>query len=199
MQSGTDHPAEKPESAGYVDEYQAVIERPEVMRVADYIFSQVSKYVDTVFYLPGGGCATLVDALGQSGLKMVSCLHEQGAGFAAVGYAQHKGLGVCLVTSGPGVTNVMTPCLAAWVDSVPVMFISGNVMLKWRMFKGMRSRGTQEGPTIAMVTPITKEARQVVNAPIAVQMIDRMLRLTQAGRPGPCWLDVPQDVQGINV
>src|SRR5512139_1642178 len=116
------------------------------MKVADKIWERVAQEVDTVFYLPGGGCGPLVDALGQSGLKAVACLHEQGAGYAAVGYAQHRGFGVCLVTSGPGATNAMTPCLAAWVDSVPVLFISGQVMVKWLAPHGMRSRGTQEAP-----------------------------------------------------
>src|SRR3990172_2242148 len=128
------------------------------MRVADAIFERLKQEVDTIFYLPGGGSGPLVDALGASGLRAVCCLHEQGCGYAAVGYAQYHGFGVCLVTSGPGVTNAMTPCLAAWVDSVPVLFISGQVMTRWLALDGMRRRGTQEAPTIAMVRPIVKIA-----------------------------------------
>jgi len=71
------------------------------MRLADAIMARLAKEVDTVFYLPGGGSGALVDALGYPGCA-VCCLHEQGAGFAAVGYAMIHGFGVCLTTSGPG-------------------------------------------------------------------------------------------------
>ena len=172
------------------------------MRVADTIFERLKQEVDTVFFVPGGGCAPLVDALGQSGLRRVSCLHEQGAGFAAVGYAQHKGFGVCLVTSGPGATNAMTPCLAAWVDSVPVMFISGQVMTKWLAYDGMRCRGTQEGPTINMVRPITKKAYQFIwtDEPIRESiLLEAAIGIAKEPRSGPVWLDVPMDVQAANV
>lgn len=168
-------------------------------RVADAIFARLKSEVDTVFYLPGGGCAHLVDALGQSGLRAVCCLHEQGAGYAAVGYAQIHGFGVCLITSGPGVTNAMTPCLAAWVDSVPVLFISGQVRTEWMALPGMRSRGTQEGPTLDMVEPITKYAKQPTNALNATAMLKIAIAEAKRGRFGPVWLDVPQDVQAQNV
>src|SRR5512147_1792056 len=97
------------------------------MRLADAIFERLKAKTDTVFFVPGGGAMFLVDALGRSGLKHVSAIHEQGAGFMALGYAMATGrLGVCLTTSGPGVTNAMTACLAAWMESVPVLFISGQ-------------------------------------------------------------------------
>jgi len=165
------------------------------MRAADWVFEYLKQEVDTVFYLPGGGCAPLVDALGQSGLKAVCCLHEQGAGFAAVGYAQHKGLGVCLVTSGPGATNAMTPCLAAWVDSIPVLFISGQVMTKWIAPTRMRSRGTQEGPTIAMVKPITKGAELIRGVKGLKYWLPELIKVAQSLRQGPVWLDIPMEVQ----
>ncbi len=168
------------------------------MRVADAIFQRLKQETEVVFYLPGGGSGPLVDALGQSGLRAVCCLHEQGAGYAAVGYAQYHGFGVCLVTSGPGVTNAMTPCLAAWVDSVPVLFISGQVMVKWLALPGMRSRGTQEGPTVMMVSPITKMAL-LTNEMSVLDTLDQLIEIAKSGRPGPCWLDVPMDVQAADV
>jgi acetolactate synthase-1/2/3 large subunit len=164
------------------------------MRIADAIFERLKQEVEVVFFLPGGGCGPLVDALGKSGLKAVCCLHEQGAGYAAVGYAQHHGFGVCLVTSGPGVTNAMTPCLAAWVDSAPVLFLSGQVMTKWLSYEGMRSRGTQEGPNTKMVQPITKFTAQARHG-IAMQLLERCIKEAKSGRQGPTWLDVPMDVQ----
>ena len=85
------------------------------MKTSDAIFDILKGYVDVVFFVPGGGAMHLVDSLGKSGLRHISALHEQGAGFMALGYAQQrKGLGVCLVTSGPGATNALTPCAAAW-------------------------------------------------------------------------------------
>ena len=109
------------------------------MRVADAIFERLKQEVDTVFYLPGGGSGPLVDALGASGLRAVCCLHEQGCGYAAVGYAQYHGFGVCLVTSGPGISNCATPIAAAWVDSVPILVVSGQVMLRWLAMPWMPS------------------------------------------------------------
>ena len=169
------------------------------MRVANAIFERLKQEVDTVFFLPGGGSGPLVDALGASGLRAVCCLHEQGCGYAAVGYAQYKGFGVCLVTSGPGVTNAMTPCLAAWVDSVPVLFISGQVMVKWLAMDGMRSRGTQEGPTRDMVYPITKAVYMPKTSGQAVFFLERVIDCAKEPRRGPTWLDIPMDVQAADV
>ena len=169
------------------------------MRCADAIMKVLSEHVDTVFYLPGGGCGPLVDALGLSSLKAVCALHEQGAGYAAVGYAMLHGLGVCLTTSGPGATNAITPCLAAWVDSVPVVFISGQVMRRWAAFSGMRSRGVQEAPIEAVVKPITKQVHRASYGQGAVNTLIAMIDYAKAGRPGPVWLDIPQDVQSEEV
>lgn len=165
------------------------------MRVADKIFERLKQEVDTVFFLPGGGSAYLVDALGLSGLRAISCLHEQGVGFAAVGYAQHNGFGVCLTTSGPGATNAVTPCLAAWMDSVPVLFISGQVQVKWLALKGMRFRGSQEAPIVEIVAPITKLAWKVLITENIMEVLDEMIDICKSGRPGPCWLDIPMDIQ----
>jgi len=169
------------------------------MRVADAIWKRLKQEVETVFYLPGGGCAPLVDALGQSGIQAVCCTHEQGAGFAAVGYAQHHGFGVCLVTSGPGATNAMTPCLAAWLDSVPVLFISGQVPSKQLAYEGLRSRGTQEAPTTRMVAPITKKVVLATTGNVAMLFLPLLIKLARAERPGPVWLDICMDTQSEKV
>lgn len=169
------------------------------MRVSDAIWQRLEKEVDTAFYLSGGLAADLVDALGYSKINAVACLHEQSAGFAAVAYAQHRGFGVCLTTSGPGATNAMTPCLAAWMDSVPVLFISGNVMTQWEALPGMRSFGTQEGKTLKMVDPITKGWAHPVTADDVLPMLGRLIETAKAGRPGPVWLEVPQDIQAMKV
>ena len=93
---------------------------------------------------------------------------------------------------------MMTPCLAAWMDSVPVFFLSGTVANKWTAFDGMRSRGTQEGKTIEMVKPITKLAitggMEVKNG-----LLDLMIAKAKAPRCGPVWLEIHQDVQAATV
>lgn len=169
------------------------------MRVADVIFQRIAQHTDTCYYLPGGGAMFLVDALGRSGLRAVSCIHEQGAGFAALGHGMISGLGVCLVTSGPGVTNAMTACLAAWTDSVPVLFISGQA--RTEAMKGLhtRSKGLQYVDTVRMVKPITKRAYEPQSSAIdCIMALDDMLLECMSGRRGPCWLSVPQDIQAMN-
>jgi len=170
------------------------------MKTSDAIFDILRGYVDTVFFVPGGGAMHLVDSLGRSGLKHISMLHEQGAAFAACGYAQQRrGLGVCLVTSGPGATNAITGCAAAWMDSLPVLFISGQSNLNPN--EALRVRGVQMVDIIPMVKPITKWTKRLglmagefvrINTEMAV---DTCLSY----RPGPVWLDVPLDVQAVEI
>ena len=169
------------------------------MRTSDMIFNRLRQEVDTVFYLPGGGAASLVDALGSSQLRAVCCSHEQGAGYAAVGYAQYNGFGVCLTTSGPGATNAITPCLAAWMDSVPVLFISGQVRTVWLRHEGMRFMGAQEADIIPMVKTITKLAHETIKPFRVMYWLEEAIRLCKEGRPGPCWLSIPMDVQGAEL
>lgn len=162
------------------------------MLTADAVWDIVGKYCDTVFFVPGGQAAFLVDALGRSGLRRVSCLHEQGAGYAALGYAMATGkLGVCLTTSGPGATNAITPCAAAWMDSVPVLFISGQANL--HPDERLRVRGVQSVDIIPVVKPITKGAFRL--QPGLSALTADLALMCMSHRPGPCWLDVPLAVQ----
>ena len=173
------------------------------MRTADAIWQIISQYADTVFFVPGGQAAFLVDALGKSGLRHISMLHEQGAGFAACGYAQQrKGLGVCLTTSGPGATNAITPCAAAWMDSLPVLFISGQANLNPNV--GLRVRGVQSVDIIPVVNPITKMAvrtskvlDEINDTPMV--WLQMMIYACLHNRPGPCWLDIPLNAQAEEI
>jgi len=168
------------------------------MRTADAIFDILKQYTDTVFFVPGGGAAFLVDALGKSGLEHISALHEQGAGFMACGYAQYTGkLGVCLVTSGPGATNAITPCAAAWMDSLPVLFISGQSNL--HPDERLRVRGVQAVNIARIVRPITKASLQKWFVSYALSDLKNMISLCLSDRPGPCWLDVPLNVQSEEI
>jgi len=170
------------------------------MRVADAIFERIKKETDTVYFVPGGAAMYLVDALGRSGLRAVSAIHEQGAGYMAIGHAMATGgLGVCLVTSGPGATNAVSACLAAWTDSVPVLFISGQAHSKSLVGDtGLRTRGVQEGPTVDIVEPITKEVYEL-RPKTKLIIFEEMIEMCKSDRPGPCWLSVPLDVQGVEI
>jgi acetolactate synthase-1/2/3 large subunit len=169
------------------------------MRLADAIFERVKRETNTVYFVAGGGAMFLVDALGKSGLNAVAMIHEQGAGVAAIGHAMASGgLGVCLTTSGPGATNAQTACLAAWTDSVPVLFISGQTRTEQITASKARARGLQYADIVRMAYPITKKAYEPMNTHYDCLMaLDHMIDLCLSGRRGPCWLSVPQDLQGL--
>ena len=143
----------------------------------------------------------LVDALGRSNLTYVAALHEQGAGYMAIGYSMAtKNLGACLVTSGPGSTNVLSACAAAWMDSIPILFISGQAKSTTLVgSSNMRTKGVQEVDIIPLVTPITKLAWQADGVESLLCMLERMIATCKDRRPGPCWLSIPLDVQGMEV
>ena len=132
------------------------------MNVSDYIVKSLANQgVKDIFLLPGGGCMYLVDAVARSSeINPHPMLHEQSVGVAAEAYAQYaNSLGVALVTTGPGATNAITPCAAAWTDSTPVIFISGQVKTQDLSEKyGVRQLGFQEIPITKIVAPITKKA-----------------------------------------
>jgi acetolactate synthase-1/2/3 large subunit len=167
------------------------------VRIADWIFERLAKEASCAYFVPGGGAMYLVDALGLSQLKHVSCIHEQAAGFAALAHGMLGEIGVCLTTAGPGATNAITACAAAWMDSVPVIFISGQAKGSTLVGEsGLRTRGVQEIDIVSMVTAITKYASQPGEPNACRWDLERMIHLCRHGRPGPCWLSVPQDLQG---
>lgn len=169
------------------------------MRVADTIFQRLKSETDTVYMIPGGGAMYLIDAVGRSGLRVVSAIHEQGAGYMAIGHAMaSRRLGVCLVTSGPGATNALTACLAAWTDSIPVLFISGQARTE-AMRTNTRARGLQYADIVNITKPMTKLSCEPITAAGAIDALNSMIELCLSGRRGPCWLSVPQDVQGEEV
>jgi acetolactate synthase-1/2/3 large subunit len=155
-----------------------------------------------VFFLPGGGAMHLVDSLGKSEtLKGVSLLHEQAVSIAAESYVNTTGKpGVALVTTGPGSTNAITGCLAAYLDSSMVFFLSGQVKtadLKSRY--GVRSHGSQEADIVELVKSITKYAVIVTDKTRIRYELERAWYEMTNGRNGPVWLDIPLDVQGADI
>jgi acetolactate synthase-1/2/3 large subunit len=146
--------------------------------------------VDVVFGIPGGAILPLYDPLFDSSVRHVLVRHEQGAGHAATGYAQATGrVGVCMATSGPGATNLVTPLADAYMDSVPIVAITGQVP--------SGSIGTdafQEADIRGITMPITKHNFLVTDAADIPQRIAEAFHLASTGRPGPVLVDVPKDV-----
>lgn len=170
-----------------------------MIKLSDYVMNFIANLgVDTVFLLPGGGCMHLVDSLGRNKkLNYVCCLHEQAAAIAADGYAQIRNdIGVALVTTGPGGTNAITGVAASWIDSTPVMVISGQVKRKDMMTgKGVRQMGVQEVDIVSLVKPITKYAVTVTEPEMIKYHLEKAVYLAKTGRQGPVWIDIPLDVQ----
>jgi acetolactate synthase-1/2/3 large subunit len=173
------------------------------IKVSDYIFSRVHELTgsDTVFLLSGGGMMHMLDSVGRSDLRTFPMHHEQAAAIAAYAYGRTiNSTGVCLVTSGPGATNAITATAAAYTDSVPMLFLSGQVSTLFsQRAMGLRQRGFQEFNIVDTVRPSTKYAKYVDKAEDIKYELEKACFLAQAGRPGPVWLDVPLDIQAAKI
>ncbi|MBQ9502606.1 MAG: thiamine pyrophosphate-binding protein [Lentisphaeria bacterium] len=176
------------------------------MRVADYIFKTLADYgVKHVFLVTGGGAMFLNDALGREKRITPVCNHnESGSAIAAEGYARTTGdLAVVSVTTGPGGTNAMTGLIGAWLDSQPVLFISGQVKLATSLVSQaglpLRQLGDQEINIIDMVKPVTKYSAMVTDARSIVRELGKAVHIATHGRKGPVWLDIPINVQSAEI
>jgi acetolactate synthase I/II/III large subunit len=176
------------------------------MRVADYIFKTLADWgVRHVFFLSGGGAMYLNDALGlEKRIRYVCNLHEQACAIAAEGYARVTNQpGIVCVTTGPGGTNAVTGVMGAWVDSIPMVIISGQV--KQETVIGscpgiqLRQLGDQEINIVDIVRPITKYAVMVRSKADIRYHLEKAWSLAITGRPGPVWLDIPLDVQAAEI
>jgi acetolactate synthase-1/2/3 large subunit len=169
------------------------------VRVADYVFAAIAaEGVATVFMVPGGGAMYLADALGLAkGVEFVPNHHEQASAIAAEAYARINGhLGVALVTTGPGATNAITAVAGAWIESVPMLVVSGQVKrADLKGDSGVRQRGPQEVDVVSLVRPITKYAVTVMEAADIRFHLEQAIYLATTGRRGPVWLDIPLDIQ----
>jgi acetolactate synthase-1/2/3 large subunit len=169
------------------------------MNNAEYIAKHLeARGVTHVFELVGGMITMLIDALANhTRIKIVSMHHEQGAGFAAEGWARVTGVpGVALATSGPGATNLVTCIGSCYFDSIPCVFITGQVNRHEQ--KGdlkVRQLGFQETDIVSIVKPITKAAWMVNQPDELPRLLNEAFAVALSGRPGPVLLDVPMDVQ----
>ncbi len=173
-----------------------------MIKLSDFVFKYLNtKGIKDVFLLSGGGNIHLVDSLGRSNINYVCCHHEEAVSTAAEGYSRLSGFGVGLVTTGPGGTNAITGVMGSWLDSIPVLMISGQVKreLMGAKIGGMRQLGPQEINIVDLVKPITKYAVTVMDPNEIKYHLDKALFLATHGRQGPVWLDIPLDIQGALV
>jgi acetolactate synthase-1/2/3 large subunit len=175
------------------------------MKLSDYVLKFVADLgINNVFLVTGGGAMHLNQSLGsEKRIHAICNSHEQASAICAEGYAKaSNGLGVCMVTTGPGGTNAVTGVAGAWLDSTPVLYISGQVKRPDRMFDavtgkplGMRQLGVQEVDICAIVSPITKYAVTILESTDIRYHLEKAVYLALNGRPGPVWIDIPLDVQ----
>ncbi len=171
-----------------------------MIKLSDYVFQFLERRgIKHIFMLPGGGAMHLDDSAGKSGIPYTCFLHEQAAAIAAEAYGQHTNTpGLVLVTSGPGATNAITGVTAGWIDSTPMIIISGQSKREDLVGdKGVRQIGSQEVQIIPMVMGITKYAVQVLEPTEIRYHLEQACYEATNGRPGPVWLDIPLDIQAV--
>lgn len=164
----------------------------------------VENGIDTVFTVTGGGAMHLNDGLGhQEGLHCVYQHHEQACAIAGEAYARmHNKIGAVCVTTGPGGTNAITGVVGGWLDSIPMLVISGQVRYDTTARStglGIRAMGDQEFDICKAVDSMTKYCQMVIDPLDIRYCLEKALYLAQTGRPGPCWLDIPVNVQGAMI
>jgi len=173
------------------------------MRVADFVIKFLEdKGINTVFTVSGGGSIFLCDALYKSKeLNYVSCHHEQAVSFATESYSRVKNKpGAAIITTGPGGTNCTTGVACCWIDSVPSIFISGQVYLNQTIKgSGQRQLGVQEFDIVNMVKSFTKYS-VIIKTPESIKYhLEKAYHLSMEGRPGPVWIDIPANIQNAKI
>lgn len=173
-----------------------------MIKLSDYVFKFIEgKGIKHAFILPGGGAMHLDDSIGKSKIQYICCGHEQAASIAAESYGQHTNdIGVVLVTSGPGATNAITGLTAGWIDSTPMLVISGQAKRSDLIGEsGVRQMGSQEVQIVEMVKPITKYAVQILEPMDIKYHLEKAYYEATTGRMGPVWIDIPLDVQAAMI
>lgn len=173
------------------------------MKLSDFIVEFLEQEgVTSVFELCGGSIIHILDSLHKKKkIRIVSMHHEQAAAIAAEGFARCKGnIGVAMATSGPGATNMITGIASCFFDSIPCVFITGQVnTYEFKFGKPVRQIGFQETDIVSIVKPIVKYAQLVTNPEKIRYYMEKAFYLAQEGRPGPVLLDIPMDVQRADI
>lgn len=171
------------------------------MKLSDAVAQFLARYLDTVFVVSGGASLHLIHSIAETGGVSYICPHhEQSAGFAADAYARLRGLGCAIATSGPGATNLITPIATSFYDSVPVLYITGQVTTgRMTGSSGVRQTGFQETPIVDMVRQVTKFAETLMQPEHVEEMLVAAVSVAQEGRPGPVLVDIPDDLQRAEI
>ncbi len=178
-----------------------------MIKVSDFIFKYLVEHyqIHHCFLVTGGGAMHLNDSIGHTeGLNYVCNHHEQASAIAGEGYYRASGkLAVTCVTTGPGGTNAITGVLGQWLDSIPGLYISGQVKQSTTIDAcpelPLRQLGDQEADIKSMVRSITKYCVTIKDVRYVKYEIDKAIAIALSGRPGPVWIDVPLDIQGAYV
>ena len=175
------------------------------MRLADYVATRINEFSDIVYMVTGGGAMHLNDAFGKSKMKIVYCHHEQACSIAAESYSRITNkLATVNVTTGPGGINAINGVFGAWTDSIPMLIISGQVKRETLVSTygengGWRQLGDQEVDIVNMVKGITKYSILLTDPKTIKYHLDKAIYLALCGRMGPCWIDIPIDLQAIQI
>ena len=173
------------------------------IKISDYIIEfLLSKNINKTFGYIGGAIAHIYHSIDKyKEMEIINCIHEQGAGFAAEGYARITGKsGVAFATSGPGATNLITPIGSCYFDSVPTMFIAGQVnTYEYKYDKPVRQIGFQETDIVSIIRPIVKYAVMVDKVEDIRYELEKAYYLSQEGRKGPVLVDIPMNIQRSEV
>jgi acetolactate synthase-1/2/3 large subunit len=169
------------------------------MKASDYIIEYIiNKDITKIYGYIGGAIAHLANSLYKNKkIEMVNAIHEQGAGFAAEGYARATGkIGIAMATSGPGATNLVTPIGSCFFDSIPTVFITGQVnTYEYKYEKPVRQIGFQETDIVSIIKPITKYAVMVSDINDLRYEIEKCFYIAAHGRKGPVLIDIPMNIQ----
>lgn len=173
------------------------------MNVVEFIIKTLKKYgIDSIFGYQGGNITYVIDAIARTdGISYIQTYNEQGAAFAANAYAQVSGkFGVAISSSGPGAINLINGIANAYFDSIPCLFITGNInTLAMKESDNIRQNGFQEADIVRMVKGITKHAITVYEANQIPELLAYAIQMMQNGRPGPVLLDIPHNIQRTEI
>ena len=173
------------------------------MKLSDFFIQEIYKITgtDKIFGYIGGMLAHLVDSIYlNKDVEMVNMITEQGAGFAAEGYSRSTGkLGIAIATSGPGATNLVTPIANAFFDSIPMLFITGQVNTYEYKKYDIKQCAFQETDIVSIVSPIVKYAKLVTRAEDIKYELQKAIHIATTGRKGPVLLDIPMDIQRAEI
>lgn len=172
-------------------------------KVSDWIARFLAEQgIGHAFVVVGGASLHLIDSIGQAdGIEYVCPAHEQGGAMAADAYARATGgLGCAIATSGPGATNLLTGIISSWFDSIPVLYLTGQVTtFRLKRDTGVRQMGFQETDIVQIARPVTKYATLVEDWRFVRHELEKAVAIARSGRPGPVLVDIPDDIQRMTI